>query len=936
MKTKNSVSILLLCLGAVILSASAGFAASADGAAGLTPTYLRCEYRVDPLGIDAARPRLFWIVESGERAQKQSAYQIIVSGSMANLDKDTGDAWDSGKVLSEETAQIEYAGKPLESRRQYFWKVRVWDANGRQSAWSKPAMWSMGLLNPGDWQAKWIGYDTKVSKKQQLDEQLATISRSAGKKTYLPCPWLRKSFNVNKNVRRATVYVTALGFFELHINGSRVGRDFLTPGWTDYNKRVYYLTYDVTPLLRAGGANAMGAILSDGWYAGNVGGRGQRFYGASLRLRAQLHIEYGDGTEQVVATDDTWRAANGPIREADMQAGETYDARLEMPGWSEPGFDDSSWKPVPRADDYAGAVQAYPGIPVRKIMEIKPVELTEPQPGVFIFHMGQNFAGVVRLKVRGSAGDKIVLRFGEMLNPDGTLYTTNLRGARVIDTYILKGGGEEVWEPRFTFHGFQYVEVTGFPGRPGLDAITGVVMSSDLPQTGSFESSSPLLNKLFSNIVWGQRSNYVDVPTDCPQRDERLGWMGDAQVFAGTAAYNMDVSAFFTKWMVDVEDAQLDDGHFTDTSPRVVEGGAAGWADAGIICPWTIHRMYGDTRIITRHYDSMTKYIKFLVGRSEKNLAPPLGSYGDWLNVNAHTDVGLISTAYYARSVTLMSEMADAVGKTADAEKEREIFGRIKKAFRGYYLLGDGQVMGDTQTGYLLALHFGLLPDSMRGAAEAHLIDRIRDRDWSLSTGFIGVNLLLPTLTEIGRADVAYRLITNRKYPSWGYSIDQGATTVWERWNSYTKENGFGDPGMNSFNHYAYGSAGEWMFSTLAGIDTDGPGFKRILIHPRPGGGIDFARAAYDSIRGRIETEWKIIGEDIVLNVTIPANTTAAVFVPAAKETDVLESGLPAASAPGVKFLRMEAGAAVFEAGSGKYSFVSKNGKSNITPEIKD
>jgi len=924
MRSARSKTQLIVAVAVLILIN--GVSNNTAEAAGLKPGYLRCEYKVDPIGIDETRPRLSWIVTSEARGAKQTAYQVIVASNRTNIDANKADFWDSGKVASDETAHVVYSGKSLESEKQVFWKVRVWDNGGNVSAWSDTAMWSMGLLKDSDWRAKWIGYDQKVSKKQKLDAELSAVNKKLHKKAHLPSPYLRKDFSLSKSVKKATVYATALGFYELYINGKRIGKDYFTPGWTDYNKRIYYQTYDVTDVVKPGAGNAVGAILAEGWYAGNVGGRGQNVYGSQLRLRAQIVINYADGSKQIIGTDETWKASDGPIREADMQDGETYDARLEMRGWNEGGFNDSAWKNVDVTEIVKAMIQAYPGIPVRKTREVKPIGITEPKPGVFIYDLGQNFAGCARLKVTGKEGTKIVLRFGEMLDSDGSLYTTNLRGARVIDTYILKGGAEETWEPDFTYHGFRYVEVTGYPGKPGMDAITGIVMHSDLPETSTFATSMPLVNRLYSNIVWGQRSNYFEVPTDCPQRDERLGWMGDAQVFVRTASYNMDIAPFFTKWMVDVEDGQRADGAFTDVAPAVLTGVSSAWADAGVICPWTIYNVYGDRRIVEKHYKSMQKWIDFQRQRSGNNLSF-IGGYGDWLNVNQPTDGGLISTAYYGRSVDLLAQMAEAVDRKEDAENYRKLYHRIGKAFTSYFMATDGKISGDTQTGYLMALHFGLIPDKLRKPAASHLVGRIKDREWSLATGFLGCSLLLPTLTEIGRTDVAYRLLTNRKYPSWGYSIDQGATTTWERWNSYTKENGFGDPGMNSFNHYAYGAVGEWMFSTLAGIDLEEPGYRRILIHPRPGGGLTWAEASYNSIRGLIAVSWKFKDNDLQLDVTIPANTAATVYIPAGSEADVAEGGGPAARSQGVKFLRMESGAAVYEIGSGKYSFVSKGGR---------
>ena len=893
---------------------------------------LRCEYKVDPAGIDVAAPRLDWIVVSDERAQVQSAYRIIVASSMGMLGSGQGDVWDTGQVQSSETSFIEYAGAPLESNKQYFWKVRVWDAQARPSDWSAAATWSTGLLEQDDWRAEWIGRELPVSKKLELQKQATfQLGGEFAKKDYYPALFLRKEFTAGQQVKRAVVFATALGIYELYINGERVGDDYFTPGWSDYNKRIYYNAYDVTKMLNRGD-NAIGAIVADGWYAGNVGSRGQRVYGSDLRLRAQLHIEYKDGSHIVIPTDATWKMNIGPIREADIHAGEFYDAGREIPAWANPGLDDSKWKPVTVRESFAVPVQAYPGIPVRKTAEVRPVEITQPRPGVYVYNLGQNFAGVARLKVTGDKGTKVTLRFAEMLNPDGTIYTTNLRGARATDYYVLRGGGEEIWEPRFTFHGFQYVEVTGYPGVPGPDAITGIVMNTDLPFTSTFESSSPMVNKLYSNIVWGQRSNYLEVPTDCPQRDERLGWMGDAQAFVRTAAYNMDIGAFFTKWMVDVEDGQHQDGGFPDTAPEITEGVASGWADAGIICPWSIYRAYGDKRILEKHYGAMEKFMEFLQARSTGHLAQPVGTYADWLNVDAPTANDLITNAYFAYDARLMSQIADALGKKEDAKKYRELFGNVSEAFNKKYVLADGTVGEDTQTAYLLALDFGILPENLKSMAREKLVENIEQHDWSLTTGFLGAQLLLPTLTDSGRTDVAYRLIENRKYPSWGYSIDQGATTIWERWNSYTVKDGFNNPGMNSFNHYTFGAVGRWMFETMAGIDTNGPGFGNITIRPRPGGAITWIRASYDSIRGKISTHWRYEGDDFLLDVTIPANTTARVYIPATAAGNVTEGGGATGASHGVTPMGMDAetSSAIFEIGSGKYSFRSKNARSIV------
>ncbi|MBN1417782.1 MAG: family 78 glycoside hydrolase catalytic domain, partial [Planctomycetes bacterium] len=748
--------------------------------------------------------------------------------------------------------------------------------------------------------------------------------QSGGPLRLPPPPYLRKTFTVEKPVVRALAYATALGLYELSINGRRAGDATFTPGWSDYRKRVYYRAIDVTDLI-AKGPNAIGAILADGWYAGYVGwGLTRERYGNEPRLRVQLEIDLADGSTQTIATDGTWRAAYGPIREADLLMGETYDARLAMAGWDRAGFDDAAWKAVALTESVVPVVQAYPGVPVKKMLEVPAKKIARPGGGAYVFDLGQNMVGWVRLRVRGEAGDKIVLRFAEMLNPDGTVYTTNLRGARATDTYILRGGDEEIWEPGFTFHGFRYVEVAGLRAAPALDAVTGVVLYSETPAAGLFACSNPMVNQLYRNIVWGQRGNFLEVPTDCPQRDERLGWTGDAQVFIRTATYNMDVAAFFTKWLVDLEDGQQASGAFTHVAPDIGAGaGSPAWADAGIICPYTMYKVYGDTRVIERHYDAMARFIAFLQ-KTSKGLLRPADGYGDWLSIKADTPKDVIATAYFAYSTRLLSEMAGAIGRTDDAQKYAKLAADVRAAFCKAYLSDDGRVRGDTQTAYAFALYMDLLPPASREAAFRHLVADLEKRDRHISTGFVGVRHLLPVLTRFGRSDIAYTLLENDTYPSWGYSIRHGATTIWERWDGWTEDRGFQDPGMNSFNHYAFGSVGEWMFGTVAGIDLEDPGYARIRIRPQPGGDIAEARGTYRSIRGQIETSWKLEGDTFHLAVSIPANGHATVFVPAKGAEDVTEGGVRAAAAPGVRFIGEEPGAAIFEIGSGRYVFESR------------
>lgn len=1086
MRTRSSI-----LWAAILLTCSTGTLTAGLLGSRLAPEQLRCEYRTDPLGIDVVHPRLNWIVTSNERGQRQTAYRILVASSAKRIARNIGDLWDSGIVESDQTIQVPYVGKPLQSHTPCFWKVRVWDKDGKPSAWSKSARWTMGLLAPGEWKAQWIGFDasrdreslgqnldlseaawiwypegdataavpvgnrmfrkdftipqgrevasalcavsadnsfqlylnaksagqggnfkdaTIVDVKEQLqagknvmaikatnqgdsanpagvlailkitftngqttlitsDQTWRTtpsepsgwqnidfdaaawphakvagaygagpwgqITLTSGQLFLPPAQFLRKRFVLDQPVKRATVYASALGNYELYVNGRQIDNAYFLPCWTDYDTRVYYNTFDVTKAIEKG-FNVVGAILADGWYSGHIGwGRLRDHYGKNPRLAVQLHIEYADGTSKIITTDETWKATTGPILEGDFLMGEVYDARAELPGWSTTDLDDASWSAVNVTDRIAARIESYPGVLVRPFQEIKPVEITQPQPGAYVFDMGTNFAGFVRLKVTDAQpGQEITLRFAERLNPDGTVYITNLRGARATDTYICKGDGKELWQPRFTFHGFQYVELTGYPGQPKKDAVTGIELTSATPVVGRFECSDAMANTLYHNICQTQRANFLEIPTDCPQRDERLGWMGDAQIYVRTATYNTDVAAFFTKWLVDVEDAQLDNGAFSDVSPRKVAeaGGVAAWGDAGVICPWTLYQVYGDKRVLARHYDAMEAWIAYCKETTNGTLLRPAHGYGDWLSIKADTPKDVLATAYFAYSTKLVAQVADVLGKTADARKYQQLFADIRKAFNEAYVSDDGRIKGNTQTVYVLALAFDLLDAQKQAPATEHLVRDIQARNWHLSTGFVGTKDLMATLTRFGKTDVAYNLFHNDTFPSWGFSIAHGATSIWERWDGWTPEKGFQDPGMNSFAHYSFGAVCEWMFKTIAGIDTDGPAYQRIIIRPQPDGKLAWAKTRYDSIRGKIATDWKIKvqhdqgrrKEMLTLNVTIPANTTATVYVPTTNAAKIKEAGRSAMATEGVRFIGTEGNSAVFEVGSGNYKFTTQ------------
>ena len=905
------------------------------------PQHLRCEYLTDPMGIDETAPRLSWEMDDSRRGASQRAYQIVAATSSKALARDSGDLWDTGKVESDASVQITYAGRPLRSGMQVHWKVRVWGADDKVSPWSGPARWSMGPLTPADWDAWWIG-DAQTPPPEQKEP--------------LPPPRLRREFAIpgdGGEIRKAVVFVTALGLYELRLNGERVGDHLLAPEWTDYHRRVQYQTYDVTALLHTG-ANALAAQLGDGWYDGRIGlaelisGVPKRgLYGKQPRLLVRLVIEFADGRTTSIVSDGAWRiSTEGPIRASDILDGETYDARREAPRWDKPGFDDSAWQPTgvfEKVDAaFAGPkLVAQPNEPIRIVREIRPIGITEPQTGVHVFDLGQNMAGWCRIKLRGPAATTITLRHAEVLNPDGTIYTANLRSAPQTDRYTLRGGDGEVFEPHFTYHGFRYVEVTGLTAKPLIDDLAGCVFFSTSPQSGRFECSSPMLNKLMENIVWTQRANMMSTPTDCPQRDERLGWMGDILAFAQTACFNMDMAAFFTKWVPDVRDAQTDDGRYPDFAPHPYDPAARfssvpAWGDAGVFVPWCAYVNYGDKRMLERHFNSARRWVDYVQQRNPDLLWKNNrgNDYGDWLNADtlklegwptsgAEIPKEVFATMFFARSTELVARMADVLERRDDAEHYRTLASDIRAAFNRAYVASDGRIQDNTQAGYAIALAFDLLPESQRGTASRYLLEGFQTYGGRISTGFHSTICLMNELTRRGCIDEAYRLINNREMPSWGYAIDHGATTVWERWDGFVEGRGFQDPGMNSFSHYAIGSVGEWMYRTIIGINPDEskPGYKHFFIRPRPGGGLTWARGEYHSMYGPIECGWEKADGRLKVNLVVPANTTATVSIPTSEPASVMEGDRPAAKAERVKSLGVEDGAACYLVPAGRYAF---------------
>jgi len=1051
-------------------------------AASTMPVNLQCEDHSNPLGLDVAQPRLSWQVQSDERDQRQTAYEILVAGSPERLKSNQGDLWDSGRVFSDETVNVVYAGKPLASGAPCFWKVRVWDKAGQASAWSAPAKWSMGLLEPKDWQGKWIGWEQgksadpfdgakwiwfpegdpavsapvctryfrrvfelpanqvirsatinmtvddafylfvngqeagkddswsapvkidlgallkpgknvlavearnvgtgpnpagvlgklKVVFEQggdlvlttdgswksatnaedgwtalAFDDTAWTMARQLGEygtlswgfigdaDRRLPARYLRREFGVEKKVRRATAYVCGLGLSELYLNGRKVSDDVLSPALSEYEKRAFYLTFDVTDQLEQG-ANAMGVILGNGRYFSPRSGMQSSGY---PKLRLQLNLEYADGTTARVVSDANWKLTlAGPIRANNEYDGEEYDARMEMPGWCQTKFDDSKWQPAQLVKPASPVLSAQIGEPIRVMDTLPPVAISNPKPGVYVFDLGQNLAGWCRLKVSGPPGAVVKLRHAESLKPDGMIYTDNLRTAKAEDIYTLKGQGVETYEPRFTYHGFRYVEVTGFPGKPALNAIEGRLVYDAVPRAGQFSCSNPLLNQIYHNIFWTLRDNYRSMPTDLP-RDERQGWMGDRQEVSKGETYLFKVAPLYAQWLTDIQDDQHSNGSVPDVCPAywpLYQDGVV-WASSYIIIPHMLYDQYADLAILQKHYDSMKKWTDYMTSFLEDDIMPR-NTYADWcfppksqaemtvINSNdpqLTTSGVLMSTAIFYHDLCLMARSARRLGKTGDAEHFETLADRLKLAFnRRFYDSKAGYYDNGTQTACVLPLAFGMAPDEYKTNVFARLVEKITvESDNHLGTGLIGGHYLMRVLSDNGRPDLAYAIATQTTYPSWGYMISKGATTIWELWNGDTA-----DSGMNSRNIVMLiGDLNIWLHEYLAGIrpDPEVPGFKQIIIKPEVVNGLTWVKDDYDSIRGRISSEWRQSAGQFDLRVTIPANTTATVYLPAKNLASITESGLALAKIAGVKSSKMEAGRAELEMGSGDYHFVS-------------
>lgn len=867
----------------------------------------------NPISIDYKIPAFSWQLTANRRDVMQTAYEIRVGAEP----KVNGKIWESGKVKSDKSLFVPYAGAALHSGQEYYWQVRVWDDKGQASAWSEIAHWKMGLLNPSDWTAQWItpGFPDAEPR---------------------PSPIFRKEFHLHKKVRSAYAYITAHGLYDAKINGKRVGDAYLTPGWTSYNKRLQYQAYDVTGMLKEDG-NAVGVTLGNGWYRGHVGyDPTPNLYGKDIALLFQLNITYTDGSTETIGSDNTWKSYTAAIRSSEIYYGEVIDHRKEQKGWTEPGFNDKSWVGVNVVNDPKNILVATYNEPVKQHETFKPVRIFKTPKGEQVIDFGQNLVGWVKMTVKGRKGDTIKLSHAEVLDKPGDFYTANLRSATSQNTYILNGEGEETFEPHFTWQGFRYVKVEGYHGELKPEDFTAITLYSGMNPAGIFSCSNPLINQLQHNIIWGQRGNFLDVPTDCPQRDERLGWTGDAQVFSRTATFNYNVHNFFTKWLRDVAVDQYGSGAVPHVIPDVIKragyepGGSAGWSDVATIVPWNMYLAYGDIRILENQYNSMKAWVNYMQAHSQNNLWDTGDHFGDWLfysvdddtsGISAITSKYLIAQCFYAYSTSLLIKAAQVLGREEDVKYYNNLLAKIKSAFVNEYVTPNGLISSDTQTAYVLALQFDMLPENLREQAAQRLVNNIHRYGNHLTTGFLGTPYLCHVLSRFGHTDVAYELLLQDTYPSWLYPVKMGATTIWERWDGIKPDGSFEAVSMNSFNHYAYGAIGDWMYRVIAGVDTkeDAPGYKQIVIKPHVGGNFTFANVDYETLYGKVSSHWKIDSTEFHLDVQIPANTTATVYIPAKDSKSLMDGGKPVAN--DIKVDGMEDGYIKLEVGSGSYNF---------------
>jgi alpha-L-rhamnosidase len=893
---------------------------------------LSCEYRSHLLGTDIQKPRFSWKLYSARRGSSQLAYQIQVCGSNGDF---TIPIWDTGRVDSDQSIQVEYEGPELKSRNRYHYRVKVWSDLGVESAWSYPDWWEMALLDPREWKANWI---TPHSDPMKPDT----------KEVFM----LRKAVHVHSRVKAARIYATAAGVYEIYLNGDRVGDELLAPGWTSYQHRHQYQTYDVTSYL-INGENGIGVQLGDGWYKGELTWLSKRnIYGDRRAVLLQLHIEYEDGTEEMIVTDPSWKCATGPILLSEFYAGETYDACVEHEGWSKGDFDDSKWFETVKVDLPYTQLVAQENWPTRVTEVLLPQAVIHTPSGEIVLDMGQNLVGRIRMKLNLDRGDKVQLQHAEVLDKEGNFYIGNLRKAEQTVIFIAKGEGQETYAPHFTFQGFRYVKLKGLDHLTDellLESFAAEVIHSDMERTGSFECSHPMVNQLYNNIIWGQRGNFLDVPTDCPQRDERLGWTGDAQVFIRTAALNYNVGPFFTKWLRDLKADQRATGSVPYVIPNALEDytsnmwgdetyTSSAWGDAAAVCPWMIYLSYGDHRLLAEQYVSMKAWVEYIRVQGNHEWLWNSGfHFGDWLALDAHegsyfgaTPVDLVATAYYALSTRILRDTAEVLGKEEDMCHYNDLLEGIIRTFRETFINSDGHMIARTQTSHILPLIFNLVEGETRAHIARELDALVKENDYHLTTGFVGTPYLCLALSENGYHDTAVKLLLQETYPSWLYSISKGATTIWEHWDGIKPDGTFWSDNMNSYNHYAYGAIGEWMYRYLAGLDMNETeaAYKRIQIRPLiMHEGLTYVRAALESPYGTIHSGWSVDGSRSTIDVTIPVNTTAELLLPKNLSQDIKESSGPIDSIEGILAVNETEEHVILTIGSGSYCFSIENGQ---------
>ncbi len=886
----------------------------------LNPVNLKVEYEAEPHDLDVKKPRFSWQLSDTLRGVIQAEYKILVATNPSKLSDKKADVWNSGWVTSSQSIFIEFDGKDLESGTDYFWNVSVKNKNGDISKPSENSKFGMAFLNEEDWIANWIGY-TPVDELETKSDFLRSIL-------------LRKDFVLKRKLESAKIYVSGLGNYQLFINGEKIGNDLLTPGWTDYHKRVQYQVYDVTENLRSTD-NTIGIILGNAWWSGGLGWRGSEVYSdGPLMAIAQIDIKYTNGDSEIIITDDSWKANVSPIIENSLYHGEIWDARLEIPLWSEPGLDDSKWNDVTELHIDSMKLSAQYAPEIRVSDEISPVSVSEVKPGVYVFDMGFNMVGVTRINIKAKNGDTIIQRFAELLHEDGTVAQENLRSARATDYYIAKGLENEIWQPKFTYHGFRYVQVEGLGYMPEIDMLSGLRFYSSAPTIGNFESSNELLNSIWGNIMNGQKGNLVSVPTDCPQRDERLGWMGDAQIFAPTASYNMNMAQFFAKWMRDITDSQHESGYVYDVNPQIVVDGPskAGWGDAVTVVPMLMYKFYGDKKIVADNYDGMKAWVEFMRRKSENHIywwsekKGDWDGYGDWISV-VKSPTEPISAAYYYYSTKILSDAAELLAFSEDHKHYALLADSISLAFhKEFFDVENMNYPEGTQTANLLPYSFGLTPEKYKDQIVKNIAIDVENKGKHPSTGFLGTAYLLPVLSDNENHQLAYETAIGEEYPSWGYMVNNGATSMWELWNSDSEP----PEGMNSRNHFALGSVGEWYFSHLGGIQPLEPGFKKILIAPMPAEGLDWVNVSYETPYGLLISNWEKSDEIFKVNITVPSNSSALLVLPVDSQNYSLsESNLTIEAGmnqniEGVKLVDFTENAINIELNSGCYEFVIK------------